>query len=413
MNRRDVTFSFRFGLCFIFALTLIYTSSAENKDEKRKELNIAVTIDFDVVDFLGRHRSIKQDNYDEVIFEKALKATDSLSKKSNENKLDLFIKAFDKIAAPENKRVREYFGNYNNRDEDVIANLRKNINSSVEASLNVIRKRLEWYSRKEPKIVKINDNKYKIEISGKANENELLSLIRSTARLGFHFVENNAKLINSFRRIDSLLSYENNNDGKEHPFTSLFESYFAEDNMSPREPVDIWNEEKALPGKYTFYIEVNELEDFNAILERPGLRTLLPDGIEIMVESNPDNNHRTMNKMYEFYAVKKIPELTGDVIVNARADYDQNTNRPRVLMDMNEDGTEKWARITGENLNKRIAIVFDRLVYTAPTVMTKITGGKSSLTGLEDIHEAKMIEIILNSGSLKIPVNIIGIEEID
>ena len=105
--------------------------------------------------------------------------------------------------------------------------------------------------------------------------------------------------------------------------------------------------------------------------------------------------------------MKRDPELTGEVIVNAQQSFDPTTNAPMVNMTMNDEGSEKWARITGANLKKRIAIVLDERVYSAPVVQAKITGGRSQITGQSNSDEARLLEVILKAGALKAPVTIV------
>jgi preprotein translocase subunit SecD len=76
-------------------------------------------------------------------------------------------------------------------------------------------------------------------------------------------------------------------------------------------------------------------------------------------------------------------------------------------MEMNNEGSREWARITGANINKRIAIVMDNAVFSAPNVLTKITGGHSQIEGMESEAEAKLLEIVLKAGALPAPVDII------
>jgi preprotein translocase subunit SecD len=112
-------------------------------------------------------------------------------------------------------------------------------------------------------------------------------------------------------------------------------------------------------------------------------------------------------RYYELYIVKATPELTGGVIVNARAVIGSDYNQPEVTMEMNSEGAREWARITGANVNKRIAIIMDNAVFSAPRVITKITGGHSQITGMANIEEAKLLEIVLKAGALPAPVDII------
>jgi preprotein translocase subunit SecD len=76
-------------------------------------------------------------------------------------------------------------------------------------------------------------------------------------------------------------------------------------------------------------------------------------------------------------------------------------------MEMNAEGAADWARITGSNINKRIAIVLDNVVYSAPVVRNKITGGSSQIEGMANIQEAKLLEIVLKAGALPAPLKII------
>ncbi len=99
--------------------------------------------------------------------------------------------------------------------------------------------------------------------------------------------------------------------------------------------------------------------------------------------------------------------LTGDVITDARQDFDQMGSNPEVSMSMNSEGSKTWARMTKENIGKSIAIVLDGYVRSFPTVQNEITGGRSSITGLESIEEAKDLANILKSGKMPAPARII------
>ncbi len=94
-------------------------------------------------------------------------------------------------------------------------------------------------------------------------------------------------------------------------------------------------------------------------------------------------------------------------MVGARATIDPDYNMPIVNMEMNAEGSRDWARITGANVGKYIAILLDGVVYTAPVVRTKIVGGRSRIEGMENVEEAKLIEIVLKAGALPAPVEII------
>lgn len=102
--------------------------------------------------------------------------------------------------------------------------------------------------------------------------------------------------------------------------------------------------------------------------------------------------------------------LGGDVITNARQDYDQN-GRVEVSMAMNSEGARIWKRLTGENIGKQVAIVLDGYVYSYPNVNSEIPNGMSSITGGNmTVEEAQDLANILKAGKLPAPATIVAEE---
>jgi SecD/SecF fusion protein len=197
---------------------------------------------------------------------------------------------------------------------------------------------------------------------------------------------------------------------EDHPFTTLFETMLnPEDRKSRRQPIN-YTINSFPKGSYDFYIYEPGLKKYREILARPEVQELLPEGVQLLLSKPEKLNQKAAGnqdiRMWQIFALKKEAELKGDVITNAIATYDQNQNEPIVSMSMNSDGSEKWARITGENIKKRIAIVLDDQVYSAPVVQAKIIGGNSQITGV-NTDEAKLLKTILNAGKLKVPVQIV------
>lgn len=198
---------------------------------------------------------------------------------------------------------------------------------------------------------------------------------------------------------------------EDHPFTTLFETYYLPEGKNQR-PQQVNFIIDAFPkGDYNFSIFEAVMPKFFEILSRPEVQILLPDDIQILQAAKPqmmkDPGSGKEFKLFSLYGVKAEPLLTGEVITNAQASYDPNNNQPIVMMSMNSEGAEKWANITGANINKRIAIVLDEQVYSAPNVINKIVGGSSQITGMANSDEARMLQIVLKAGALKTPVQII------
>ncbi|MBX3044486.1 MAG: protein translocase subunit SecD [Candidatus Kapabacteria bacterium] len=197
---------------------------------------------------------------------------------------------------------------------------------------------------------------------------------------------------------------------EEHPFTTLFATYFVPPQENARW-VEYYYTTDDVPteGEFSFRIIKDSMDRFNEILNRPEIRSFIPIDYKIVVEAKPDKRllKESNVEVYEFYSLKRDPELTGEVITDALQSFDPTTNAPMVNMTMNDEGADRWARITGANLKKRIAIVLDERVYSAPVVQAKITGGRSQITGMANMEEARLLEVVLKAGALKAPVKII------
>jgi len=159
-------------------------------------------------------------------------------------------------------------------------------------------------------------------------------------------------------------------------------------------------------GTVSWFVKETDKPKVQRILDRKEVKDLIPPDISF-AWSNKAEFVDAGEKIYQFYVLKKEPELTGGVVVNARSNIDPTNNTPVVYMEMNSDGSADWARITGSNINKRIAIVLDNVVYSAPVVRSKITGGSSQIEGMANIQEAKLLEIVLKAGALPAPLTII------
>ena len=151
-------------------------------------------------------------------------------------------------------------------------------------------------------------------------------------------------------------------------------------------------------------VAVSDTAAFNALMRNPEARELLPPDVELMYSSQSVGQGE---EVLVVLAVRKQVELTGDVVTDASVDFDPNTNAPQVSMEMNGEGARIWGRLTGANVGKQVAIAMDNVVFSYPNILGRITGGRTSITGLDSRAEATDIVTILKSGSLPAPVDII------
>ncbi len=105
--------------------------------------------------------------------------------------------------------------------------------------------------------------------------------------------------------------------------------------------------------------------------------------------------------------VKKEVLLTGDVVTDARVMFDSQRNEPYVSIEFDKNGANIFERITGESVGKRLAIILDENIYSAPVIRERISGGSASISGGFSYEEAADLAIILRAGALPAPVNIV------
>jgi len=447
-----------------------YDDDIKSNKSKRIKLGLDlrggmyVMLEVDIVKLLEEAAS--RDAIDDIftqVIEKTKKETDI---DEGQNVLDVFVKNFNSIAKPQGRTLINYYevsGEIS--EEKILEKLKKDIEDAVDQAKEVIRQRIDKYGVSEPSIQKQGSRRIVLELPGVNNPEEMRQLVKGTARLEFKLVRNNVDIVRAFYKIDEYLAKRKNaapvvaasdttvakvdstkvdttaqattaadttkNDSamqaakaadtsnpyaglpqeeqqkryeKDHPFTSLFISYIIQNQKS--QPISYIKDD--FPEvEYFFQIPQSTELKFNALMNRSDIKRLIPNDLQILRSAKSTSPLNASNPIYTLFCVKRDAELKGDVVTNARASFDPQSNSPVVMMEMDADGTASWARITGANVNKKIAIVLDEQVYSAPNVIQKITGGNSQITGMQNAEEAHLLEIILKAGALKAPVKII------
>ncbi|HSL49126.1 MAG TPA: protein translocase subunit SecD [Candidatus Deferrimicrobiaceae bacterium] len=159
---------------------------------------------------------------------------------------------------------------------------------------------------------------------------------------------------------------------------------------------------KALIGK-------TALLEFKLVDERvdaeTALRTGPPPGTEILYQRRVDKQTREERKV-PFLVQKKAP-ITGRDVATARVSIDQNTSEPYVSVDFNAAGARAFSELTDANVGKRLAIVLDGNVHSAPQIRERIPSGRAQITGGFSTDEATDLAIVLRAGALPAPVQVL------
>ncbi|MEJ5359148.1 MAG: protein translocase subunit SecD [Desulfobacterales bacterium] len=145
---------------------------------------------------------------------------------------------------------------------------------------------------------------------------------------------------------------------------------------------------------------VDEAHDVQAALQGA-----VPPGSEILYKVEEDLATRRTTRTP--FLLKKTALLTGASLTDARVQLDSQYGEPYVAIEFDRKGARIFERITGENTGKRLAIVLDNKVYSAPVIQEKISGGKARITGRFTLDEARDLAIVLRAGALPAPVAVL------
>lgn len=161
---------------------------------------------------------------------------------------------------------------------------------------------------------------------------------------------------------------------------------------------------KAIIGK-TARLEFKMLDEKGDL--SGALAGRIPAGDVLLYGQERDRSNGLITK--QPYLLKKRTVLGGDLLTDARVNFDPQFNEPYVSVSFNRQGSRKFAQLTGDNVGKRMAIVLDNQVYSAPVIREKIGGGRAQISGNFTTDDAHDLAIILRAGAL--PAKVVFIEE--
>jgi preprotein translocase subunit SecD len=152
------------------------------------------------------------------------------------------------------------------------------------------------------------------------------------------------------------------------------------------------------------------LLEFKLVDEEHGLEDALRGNVpagSILMKGTREKGESTGNRRDTMYLLKERTLLTGQSLENAQVKISDRFGEPYVSIKFNPQGAKDFDRITGENVNKRLAIILDGVVYSAPVIKERISGGDAQVTGSFTMDDAKDLAIVLRAGTLPAPVKIL------
>lgn len=303
-------------------------------------------------------------------------------------------------------RLSRYFGSIRQDDSEIIANLEEQESDAVSRAIEIISNRVNQYGVSEPNIQKQGARRIVIELPGVSNEEDAKRLLQGSALLEFKLVKDTDFTINVMNEIDAVLAQTVGDTTAVDTSDTTAVEDMSEEEFAKQHPfysIAMINPQSQVADAFVRESDKPLLENY---LQRPEVQNVIPDNVEFIFSAKSQVTQDGEN-IYRLILTNKKPELTGGVIVDAQSNIDPQTSSPIVNMQMNSEGAREWARITGANIDKRMAIVLDGIFYSAPVIRNKIPSGSSVIEGIGDLDEAKLLEIVLKAGALPAPVDII------
>ena len=362
----------------------------------------------------------------------------------NEPEAD-FFDLFTSISKEDNLRLARYFHEYGASTEEIISKLKVESDDAINRVLEILQNRVDQFGVAEPTIQKQGSQRIIVELAGIQDSERARDLLQSTAQLEFYLVKNAEITQDMLIRIDNILKgnkdivdiskelaeptepkkeiIERVSDDKTITVSELFgdteqEVIASEDTSAVVDQrlfedrpfsslLRDFDRDLGVPESNVYaVIKILALPEVEQLLESTSSKFSLSNKTEERTDANGNQV-----KYYRLYHLENEPELTGGVISDAKENISGTgsdiAGQPVVLVEMNSDGTKQWSRITGANINRRIAIVLDNKVHMAPNIIEKIPSGGTRIQGFADLNEAKDIAIVLRAGALPVPVQII------
>ena len=361
-------------------------------------------------------------------------AIQEADERSINNQTDFFTE-FLTVA---NNRELRLFRNYNNlattRDnESVISELKIQRDNAIASALEIIRNRIDEFGVSEPTIQKYGANRIIVELAGVQDSDRARNLIQRTASLEFTLILNDQweqtlnKIDTYFLSDSSALNIDLDSSNKnivEANENASAEDIFMEENILSEPTFDMSTPKEVLKEKpFSGYLRsvprgvgvlAKEFHIVKEILENPEVRRKIPRGGKFLWGNQFESAQDEMGNFIEFrqlYYVSSDPEISGGMIREPRATMGgagtDVSGQWVVNLSMSPEGTKRWSRFTGANINRQVAIVLDDKVFMAPVIRDKIPSGQTQVTGFADVNEAKDIANVLRAGELPAPVEII------
>ena len=303
-------------------------------------------------------------------------------------------------------------------DQEVIKELQEKYSSAIDAAINVLKTRIDRFGVVAPNVQRIEgQGRILVELPGVTEPQRVRELLQRSANLQFWRTYTYDEIASDLNDANDRLTAMANGKDLTPADTTATEA----DSTAVQKPATGGVENVLFSklnitnrGTIVGYARRADLDKIDELLEEAQKQKMIREDLMLLWGNSPIKDPQTGKEtdIYELYAIRgnrnALPDLGGEVVTSARSEVrnDLGQNRPVVTMTMNDEGARKWARLTGDNIGRSIAIVLDGVVYSAPNVNAEITGGRSEISGHFTVDETTDLANVLNSGRMEASVEI-------
>lgn len=356
-------------------------------------------------------------------FKEAYSKAVAQAKKGDIDFVDAFVSAYQQLNG-KNKlggifasKLGEKNISYNSSDADVKKVLNEEVNAAVENSNKVVRSRIDRFGVAQPNIQILRGKgqigQIMVEMPGIKEPERVRKLLQGSANLEFWETYTLGETMSSLTALDKRLAGADAKDSaaadstkakaakaksaaEQHP---LFSKLIMMQGMQPTNCV-------------VGYAIAKDTAAINVMVNSEAAKSILPADLKLAWGvKNASGMKANVFELYALRANNGLPSMQGDVIADAKDEFDQN-HRPIVSMTMTTSGARDWATLTKKNLKKCVAIVLDGYVYSAPVVQNEITGGNSQISGNFTTDDTRDLANVLKSGKMPAPTKIVQEETV-
>ena len=387
----------------------------------------------DVLETLADHKT-------DPAFVKSMKQARTEEETSQSDFISLFVKYYHQNAP--GHRLAELFAtqqlqgkiNPQSTDSEVEKVLRQEVQAAIDNSFNVVRTRIDKFGVVQPNIQKLEGQtgRIMVEMPGIKEPERMRKLLQGSANLEFWETYNADEVIPYLQQLDSRLANDASNDTtaakkaiKKADAKKVKLQLKNNDDETPTQKSNAQMEaaKKQHPllamlqttGQNSLalvgYASVRDTAAISKLIYGQTAKQILPADLKLLWSATPEDGIKAKN-IYGLYAIKVSSSngqapLQGDVVVDAKDEFNHVTGQPEVNMTMNTEGARRWAALTKANVGKAIAIVLDNAVYSAPRVNGEIDGGSSAISGNFTVEMTKDLANTLKSGRMPAPARIV------